>query len=142
MALAKIGDMVNGHQMTARTRSHAALQRDAALARIGRARRWLIAGAVGLTGGVAAFVSATAHGHTLHKGAVVPAPARSTGSSSSSVQMPPLANPSSLGLQGPVNDPQPPSSGGGQSQSNSSSSQSPAAQAPAPAPAPAVSGGS
>lgn len=131
--------------MTAITRSNAVLHRDAALARIGRARRWVIAGAAGLTGGLAAFVSATAHGHTLHKGAVTatPAPARATRSSAPSVQMPPLASPNSLGLQGPVQDPQPPSSGSGQSQSNSSpsQSQSPAASAPAPAPAPAPSGG-
>jgi len=153
MACTKIADMVNGRQMTARTRSHTALHRDAALARIGRARRWLIAGAAGLTGALAAFVSATAHGHTLPKGGVVPAPTRSTGSSpTSSVQMPPLASPSSLGLQGPVQDPQSSSSGSSQSQSGSSSSnqsqspspqsQAPAAPAPAPSSSAVVSGGS
>jgi hypothetical protein len=146
MAFPNIADMVNRHQMAARTRSNAALHRDAALARIGRARRWLIAGAAGLTGGLAAFVSATAHGHTLHKGTVVPAPTRATGTSSTAVQMPPLASPSSLGLQGPVQDPQSSSSGSGQSQSSPSPSQPQAAPAPAPSPAPGggavVSGGS
>jgi hypothetical protein len=137
MALANIADMVNGHQMTVRPRSNAVLHRDAALARIGRARRWLIAGAAGLTGAVAAFVSATAHGHTLHKGAVVPAPARTTGSSSTSVRMPPLASASSLGLQGPAQDPQSSSGGSG---SSSPQSQAPAAPAPSPTPTPAPSG--
>jgi hypothetical protein len=145
MAFTNIADMVDRYRMTAATRSNAALHRDAALARIVRARRWVIAGAAGLTGALAAFVSATAHGHTLHKGAFVRAPARATGAPSTSVQMPPLASPSSLGLQGPVEDPQPSSSGSGQSQSGSSSqSQAPAAPAPAPAPSggAVVSGGS
>lgn len=130
--------------MTARTRSQAALDRDATLARIGYARRWLIAGAAGLTAGLAAFVSATAHGRTLKKGTVVAVPSRNSGSSSTAVQMPPLASPTSLGLQGPVENPQPPSSGSGQSQ-GSSPSQSQAAPTPAPSPSSsgaAVSGGS
>jgi hypothetical protein len=152
--------MVNEHQMTARTRpdaplrSNAALHRDAALARIGRARRWLIAGAAAVTGGLAAFVSATAHGHTLHKSTVLPTRTRATGTSSTRVQMPPLASPSSLGLQGPVQDPQSSSGGSSQAQSGSSSSNqpqsnpspSPSQAAPAPSPAPSggavVSGGS
>jgi hypothetical protein len=146
MAVAKIDAMVNGHQMTARTNSQAGLRRDAALARIGRARRWLIVGAAGVTGGLAAFVSASAHGHTLRKGAVMRAPAPTTSSASRAAQMPPLASPSSLGLQGPTQDPQPPSSGSSQSQSGSSSSQSQAPAAPAPSAAPSsggvVSGGS
>ena len=139
----KTADMVHGHQMTARTRSQAVLNRDAALGRISYARRWLIAGAAGLTAGLAAFVSATAHGRTLNKGTVVPVSARNVGSSSTAVQMPPLASPTSLGLQGPVEDPQPSSSGSGQSQSTSPS-QSPAAPTPAPSPSSsaAVSGGS
>jgi hypothetical protein len=136
--------------MTPGTRSQAALNRDAALARIGYARRWLIAGAAGLTAAIAAFVSATAHGHTLKKGTTGSVPARTSGSSSRSVQMPPLASPSSLGLQGPVQDPQPSSSGSGQSSSGSSqapsSSSSSSQAAPAPAPSSsssaAVSGGS
>jgi hypothetical protein len=134
-------EMVSRHQMAPLSRSNAALHRDAALARIGRARRWLIAGAAGLTGGLAAFVSATAHGHTLHRSTVVPAPTRATGNASSTAHMPPLASASSLGLQGPVANPQPPSSGGGQQQSNSSPSQPQATPAPAPAPSPAPSGG-
>jgi hypothetical protein len=145
MAFSNTADMVQGHQMTAHTRSQAALSRDAALTRIGRTRRWVIVGAAGVTAGVAAFVSATAHGRTLKKGTAARVPVRTAAPSSTSVQMPPLANPSSLGLQGPVTDPQPSSggsSGSSQSQSNSSPSQS---QAPAPAPSPsssAVSGGS
>lgn len=143
IAFSNTADIVVGHQMNTRTRSHAALARDAALARIGRTRRWLIVGAAGLTAGVAAFVSATAHGRTLHKGGATGVPVPSVSTSSVAPQMPPLANPSSLGLQGPVEDPQPPSSG-----SSGSGSSSPQSQAPAPAPAPApsssaaVSGGS
>ena len=136
----KTADMVHGHQMTARTRSQAVLNRDAALGRISYARRWLIAGAAGLTAGLAAFASATAHGRTLKKGTVVPESARNVGSSSTAVQMPPLASPTSLGLQGPVEDPQPSSSGSGQSQS-SAPSQSQAAP-PSPSSSAAVSGGS
>ena len=156
MGLAKIAGMVDGHQMTAHTHSKATLQRDAALARIGRARRWLIAGAAGLTGAIAAFVSATAHGHTLHRKAVVPTSTRTTGSSSTSpsAHMPPLASPHSLGLQGPAQDPQSSSSGSSQPQSGPSSSsnqpqsnpspqsQAPAAPAPAPSSGAVVSGGS
>jgi hypothetical protein len=131
--------------MTPLTRSNATLRRDAALARIGRARRWLIVGAAGLSGGLAAFVSATAHGHTLRKGAAAPAPARSADTSSASAQMPPLASPHSLGLQGPVQAPQSSSDGSSQSQQGSSQPQSsPPSQssaAPTPAPSPAPSGG-
>jgi hypothetical protein len=139
----KTADMVHGQEMTARTRSQAALNRDAALVRISYARRWLIAGAAGLTAGLAAFVSATAHGRTLKKGAVVAVPAPNSSSSSTTVQMPPLASPTSLGLQGPVEDPQPSSSGSAQTQS-SSPSQSQAAPTPAPSSSSsaAVSGGS
>jgi hypothetical protein len=150
MAFTKIADMVDGRPMNARPRSNAALHRDAALARIGRARRWLIAGAAGLTGGLAAFVSATAHGHTLRKGAVSPASTRSTGPSTNPARMPPLASPSSLGLQGPDQNPQPSSSGPSQAQSSAPSqsqssspqpqSQAPAASTPSPAPAPSSSG--
>lgn len=87
------------------------MYRDAALARVGHARRWMIAGAAGLTAGLAAFVSATAHGRTLSK---THAPIRSVSSSpSTSARMPPLASPSQLGLQGPAQDPQPATSGGG-----------------------------
>jgi hypothetical protein len=141
MAFANTADMVEARQMTARTRSQAALNRDAALARIGRARRWVIVGAAGFTAGIAAFVSATAHGRTLHKGSAALVPVRSASSSSTAAQMPPLASPTSLGLQGPVEDPQSGSGGSSQPQSSSSSSQSQGAPVPAPSSS-AVSGGS
>ena len=85
----------------------AQLERDAALYRVSRLRRWAIGGAAALTAGFAALVWAIAPGHSL--GA-----ARSTGGHTvpdashghRTTQLPPLASPSQLGLQGPSSGPQ------------------------------------
>jgi hypothetical protein len=122
-----------------RNPSLAQLHRDAAIGRVGRAKRWMFAGAAGLTAAFAALFSAVAPGRTLSaKGeqAVAPSSTRVSSASSSSNQMPPLASPSSLGLQGPDNVP---SSDPSQQSAPSDPSSS---QAAPPAPAPAVSGGS
>jgi hypothetical protein len=128
-------------------RSLAALERDAALARAGRVRRWTIAGTAALTAAFAALVGAIAPGRSLGaKRSAAATTTASTASSSSSSAMPPLASAGQLGLQGPSQSPQP---GPDQTQTNTSPQQStpPAQQAapapqPAPTPAPVVSGGS
>jgi hypothetical protein len=142
-----------------RSKSLAQLERDAALRRVSRARRWMIIGAGGLSAAFAALVSAVAPGHSL--GAKTHAEVASTGSArtakastaaastASAPRMPPLASASELGLQGPSQDPQA-SSDPSQSQAQAPPSQptqpAPAAQNPtpvAPSTAPAVvSGGS
>jgi hypothetical protein len=141
-----------------RSQSLAAMERDAALVRVTRVRRWLIAGAAALSAGFAALVSSVAPGHTLKSRSASSGPltaARTVTPPKASTRMPPLASPSDLGLQGPSSAPQ---SAGGSSDSSSSQagpdpSQSgggasnPAAVAPAPQPAPqpapaVVSGGS
>jgi hypothetical protein len=94
------------------TRSRAVLARDAALARLGRTRRWVIAGTAALTAGFAALVSAVAPGRSLApKSAVrtVASTGASTGATASSSaipQLPPAANPDSLGLGSPGQAPQ------------------------------------
>jgi hypothetical protein len=100
---------------TQQSRGSKSLQRDAALGRIARTRRWLIAGAAGLTAAFAALVSAVAPGHSL---AARHASGTESGSTSPD-QLPPLANPSSLGLQGPSSPPESGNSGGGASTGNS-----------------------
>jgi hypothetical protein len=144
------------------------IERDAALARIGRTRRWVLAGTAALTAGAAGLVSAIAPGRSLGaKPAQASQPAVSTTAAKSSAtsghatepQMPPLADPSTLGLSGPSQAPQasttdnsaatppaPAQSAPSQAQSDAAA-QSQAAPAPAPAPAPVpqppvVSGGS
>jgi len=118
-------------------RSSAQLARDAALRRVGRTRRFMIAGAAVLSAAVAAFVSAIAPGKTLGAGAKAQsAPSSGTAPrASGSTQMPPLASPAALGLQGPSQAPAP----------APSQSQAPVAPADpsqgAPAPAPQASGG-
>jgi hypothetical protein len=114
-------------------KSLAQLERDAALGRLARARRWLIVGATAATAAIAAAVSSAAPGRKLGSRATTGAARASSTASPSSAVMPALASPGQLGLQGPNEGPQP--------------SQAPAPQAsapsPAPAPAPApVSGGS
>jgi hypothetical protein len=100
------------HQMTQGSgRTRAALARDAALARVRRTRRWVIAGSAALIAGFAALVSAAAPGRTLgstsqaRTGASTAA-SRSPASSSAIPKLPALANPSDLGLQGPDQAPQ------------------------------------
>ena len=116
-------------------RGGAALRRDAAIARVGRTRGVVIAGAAALTGGFAALASALAPGHALGANARQTAGAAAARvTSNGQPVMPPLANPATLGLQGAGNAPV--------SASSSGSSQAAAAAAVA-APAPAVvSGGS
>ena len=160
--------MGNQHRNTGSPdRSRAVLMRDAALARVGRTRRWVIAGAAALTAGIAALVSAVAPGRSLASkttsgsaassetasasGAGV---ASSSGSSRSSIPaMPPPASAGDLGLQSPDSAPSPdnqsqPQSAPSQPQSAPSQPQSQPAPQPQPVPAPAppssgvVSGGS
>jgi hypothetical protein len=124
--------------------SRAALARDAALARLSRTRRWVIAGAAVLTAGFAALVSAVAPGRSLaskksSSGTETEAASASSsarGSSSAIPRMPPPANPSELGLQGPS---QAPSSVPDQSQSQQQ--QSAPSPAPSAAPPQSSSGG-
>ncbi len=141
----------------ARGPSLAQLERDAALSRVSRARRWVFAGAAALTAGFAALVASVAPGRTLHHATAtggaatptVPAARGKTLSASASPQLPPLASPGELGLQSPGQAPQ---SAPSQQQSQSAPDPSQAAAqtaasqpepAPAaPAPVPAVSGGS
>ncbi|MDQ6842484.1 MAG: hypothetical protein M3025_08700 [Actinomycetota bacterium] len=121
------------HQTMPRSdRRLAALQRDAALARVTRARRWVITATAALTAGIAALVSAVAPGRsqgaTHLRSSVVAA-----SSSAPALPLPLAAGPGALGLQGPAQAPGAPA---------------PQMAAPAPAPAPpgagggAVSGGS
>ncbi len=91
--------------------------RDAGLALISRINRWLIAGAVGLTGVISLAAAHAFHGRTVATSSVSAAPAASSQ---------PASNPnagSGSGLQQPTSAPAP-------------------APAPAPTPSPAVSGGS
>jgi hypothetical protein len=138
---AMIDDDRHPHRAGAATseRGGAVLLRDAAIARVGRTRGVVIAGAAALTGAFAALASALAPGHALGANA-----RQSTSAAVASVTgngqpvMPPLANPATLGLQGAGNAPvSAPSSG------SSPGSNQAAAQAAAAAAAPvAVSGGS
>lgn len=86
--------------------SRAVLARDAALARVGRARRWVIAGTAALAAGFAALVSAVAPGKTLKttgraEAATATRSASSHSRSSAIPAMPPAAAAGDLGLQGP-----------------------------------------
>jgi hypothetical protein len=123
-----------------RNQSVAQLERDAALGRVARTRRWMFAGAAALTAGIAGLVSSVAPGRTLSSRSQASAVSKSAprASVSAAPKMPPLASPSSLGLQGPSQAPQ-----GDSSQAPATQSQAPAAQsqAPAPAPTPQPSGG-
>jgi hypothetical protein len=128
MLLANSVTMIGAMHRGARrpSKSLAQLERDAALARLGRVRRWVIAGAAALTAGFATLVSAVTPGRS----AGAQAQARGLGSSRTPVRratparMPPLASASELGLQGPS---QAPESSSAPSQSSSASSQSPSA---------------
>ena len=139
--------------MSTRNKSSAALARDAAIARVGRTRRWVIAGTAALTAGLAGLVSAVAPGrslasktssHTETATAAGKAASGANASSSAVPQLPPVANPSSLGLQGPNQPPQsvpnPPNT---QTQTQpQTQTQSAPPQSSAPAPAPPSSSGS
>ena len=98
-----------GHRMTMTdNRSRAVLARDAALARVSRTRRWIIAGAAALTAGIAGLVSAVAPGRTLASKSAVRTGASTGASASSSAipQLPPAAGAGSLGLEGSAQSPQ------------------------------------
>ena len=109
MLLMNIVSMIGAMQRDARRpgKPLAQLERDAALARIVRARRWVIAGAAALTAGCAALVSTIAPGKTLG----ARAQARVLGSTRTPVhratatQMPALASAGDLGLKGPQSAP-------------------------------------
>jgi peptidoglycan DL-endopeptidase CwlO len=157
MQLSEIVSMVSSeYRVGGRQRaSLAARERDAALVRVSRARRWMIGAAAALSAGITALVSSVAPGHTLKKGAQSRelTATRSTAPARTAARMPPLASPSDLGLQGPSSAP---AAASGPSQSAPDPTQSAApdnsqaaagsapapAPAPTPAPAPAVSGGS
>jgi hypothetical protein len=81
-------------------RPRAVLARDAALARVRRTRRWVIAGAAALTAGFAALVSAVAPGRSLASKSAVQT------ENSQPAQPTPPASP-------PQSSPAPQSSGGG-----------------------------
>jgi len=121
--------------------SLAQLERDAALERVSRTRRWVIIGAGALTAGFAALVSAAVPGRTLGKGSRARSVAASAPRSSAgaSLTMPPLASAADLGLQGPEQAPQSAPAPSSQQLAPSDPSQ---AGSPAPAPSAPVSGGS
>jgi hypothetical protein len=145
-------DGMNPSGQTPPTRAHAALARDAALARVGHARRWVILGSAGLTAGFAALVAASppSHASTTKATTTSTAPIRTATVTrkGQAPALPPLASGSQLGLQGPSQNP---GSGDDGSQAaapqaqvapTQQQSQSAAVQpAPSPQPAP-VSGGS
>ena len=126
----------------------AALARDAALARIGRTRRWMLAGAAALTAAFAALASVLLPGKSLGARTGVAAPTASratTGSASGTPQLPAPAGPAELGLGSPDQAPQAAPSGSSPQGSPQGSAPQQAAPQPAPAPAPSsgvVSGGS
>lgn len=132
-----------------RRRSLAQLERDAALNRVGRARRWVIIAAAALTAAFAALVSAIAPGRSFGAGAQNRGDARAlksvrTPARAATARFPPLASASDLGLQGPTQAPQStpdPASAAAQAQASAPPAQAPVAQAPAPSQAPASSGG-
>ena len=88
-------------------------ERDAALGRVARARRWLIVGAAAADGRDSPRPCLRARrGDTLGaRASQRRCGARATASASSSAEMPPLASPAQLGLQGPEEGPQPSSIG-------------------------------
>ena len=146
-----------------RERSLARLQRDAALMRVGRARRLLIGGAAGLTAAIAYFVSSIAPGRA-YSGSKHAGTAPLTAVTLRSSTMPPLASPAQLGLQSPDQAPQaapaPPSppppapssagagaspTGGGSASAGAAATQPASSQPVVPAadnPPPASTGGS
>jgi hypothetical protein len=147
--------MLGDHQNPSE-RAAAALQRDAAVGRTVRARRWLLAGAAALTAALAGLASALLPGKSLgakpHAGVVKPGQPAPRSSSSAAPGLPPPAGAAALGLQGGGDGGQ--ANSGTPAQGNSgtpgqANSGTPAPQpapapqsAPAPQPAPAPSGNS
>jgi hypothetical protein len=132
-------------------RTHARGQRDAAISRVGRTRKWLIIGAAGVSAALAALASALTPGRSA--AAKVPAStlaanSRAPSGSAADQPLPPEASPGSLGLQSPDQAPQsaptqdPSQVSPDQSQVAPDPTQVAPAQQAAPAPAPVTSGGS
>ncbi len=124
-------------------RPAAVLERDAALARVGRLRRLVIFGSAALSAAFAGLVSTTPLGKASPRttARTAPSTARASTRSAQAPSLPPLANANQLGLQGPTVAPSAPADNSGAvSPSPADSSQS-APVAPQPAP-PVVSGGS
>ena len=97
-----------------RKQSVAQLERNAALQRVTRTRRFVIGGAAALSAGIAALVSAIAPGHSLGANKAAAGGTESSSSNASTARasvtpkkMPPLAKPSDLGLSGPPSGPTP-----------------------------------
>ena len=102
-----------------RKQSVAQLERNAALQRVSRTRRFVIGGTAALSAGIAALVSAIAPGHSLGAKTAVASGTGDSASASASAgpstarasaaraKMPPLAKPSDLGLTGPPSGPTP-----------------------------------
>lgn len=143
--LSDSGNEPGSHRPGADARTHAAERRDAAMARIGSARRWVITAAVGLSAGFAALVYALAPGHSLSSARAATPEQTGTTSSVPSDQpaMPAPAGPAALGLGGSSGSSAGSSSGSSQSApAPATSAPAPAASAPASSGPPATSGGS
>jgi hypothetical protein len=125
-------------------RSPAVLERDAALARVGRVRRLVLLGSAALSAAFAGLVSTTPLGKASASSTTSgrSSAAASTGSGAKAPALPPLPGAGELGLQGPsvapsaANDPGAASSSDSAPSPDSSSQPAPASQPPA------VSGGS
>jgi len=116
-----------------------ALTRDAAIGRIARTRRWMIAAAAALTAGLAALASALLPGKSLgaKTASATPRPSRPLTRSTTTPKLPAPANAAQLGLQGPSQAPSAPS-GSDPQQSQPAPQQSQPTPQPSPAPAPAA----
>ncbi|MDQ6605850.1 MAG: hypothetical protein M3Z06_04795, partial [Actinomycetota bacterium] len=86
--------------MDQRSQSQAQRERDAAIARISRTRRWLIVAATALTAGFAAIISAVAPGRSFAAHSTTAASGRTrplTRFPRASTQLPPLQGAQALG---------------------------------------------
>src|SRR5947209_1169148 len=88
----------------------AVLDRDATLARIGRTRRWLVAGATALTAAFAALVSSVTPHKALARvrAQVIPTGARARRATNTTPALPPLRSGSALGLVASASPPSAP----------------------------------
>jgi len=82
-------------------------ERDRALLLLRRARVWIAAGAVGLTGVASAAAAATFRGHHATTPAAATAQPRPAPSGSDAIPLPPSAADEDQGLQAPQEPPQP-----------------------------------
>src|SRR5947199_3442376 len=103
--------MARNHPPGPDRRSLTADDRDAALARVGRMRRWLLGAAAALVAGLAALASALVPGRSLAaNGHQTPTSGAGTATSRDNKAEPPLPPPAStarLGLRAPDEAPQP-----------------------------------